>query len=313
MLFHLSYLLIGGVLLYFGGDWIVDGARGLAARMRISPLLVSMVLIGFGTSAPELFVGVKAVNYGHFDIAMGNVVGSNIANLLLVLALTAVIAPIATTRRLLWVDGGAALAATVAFILACLDGEVSRIEAGLLIAGLLVFVFFRLKADQVTGDGETDEDLFDIPKALLFVVLGLVALPVGAHLFVIGAVGSAVYMGVPEAVVGLTVVAIGTSLPEMAACLCAAAKKQSDMAIGNILGSNVFNSTVVVGVASLFVPMQVSERFVASDLWLMLGFTLAALYMMRTAFQLSRVEGGLMLAAYTGYLWLLSGPVWLFF
>lgn len=313
MLFHLSYLLIGGVLLYFGGDWIVDGARGLAARMRISPLLVSMVLIGFGTSAPELFVGVKAVNYGHFDIAMGNVVGSNIANLLLVLALTAVIAPIATTRRLLWVDGGAALAATAAFILACLDGEVSRIEAGLLIAGLLVFVFFRLKADQVTGDGETDEDLFDIPKALLFAVLGLVALPVGAHLFVIGAVGSAVYMGVPEAVIGLTVVAIGTSLPEMAACLCAAAKKQSDMAIGNILGSNVFNSTVVVGVASLFVPMQVSERFVASDLWLMLGFTLAALYMMRTAFQLSRVEGGLMLAAYTGYLWLLSGPVWLFF
>lgn len=308
MLFHMSHLLIGGVLLYFGGDWIVDGARSLAVRMRISPMLVSMVLIGFGTSAPELFVGIKAVNNGHFDIAMGNVIGSNIANLLLVLALTALITPIATTRRILWVDGGAALAATFGFILVCLDGEISRIEAIVLIAALLVFVFYRLKADVIEDDDESDE-LFDMPKAGLLAVLGLIALPVGAHLFVVGAVGSATYMGVPEAVIGLTVVAIGTSLPEMAACLSAAAKKQRDMAIGNILGSNVFNSTVVVGGASLFVPMQVSERFLASDLWLMLAFTLVALILMRTAFQLSRIEGGLMLAAYTGYLWLLSGPV----
>lgn len=308
MLFHVSHLLIGGVLLYFGGDWIVDGARSLAVRMRISPLLVSMVLIGFGTSAPELFVGITAVSNGHFDIAMGNVIGSNIANLLLVLALTAVITPIATTRRLLWVDGGAALTATLGFILVCLDGEVSRIEAGMLIAALLAFVYFRLKAD-VAEEADEDDELFDAPKAALLAVLGLIALPVGAHLFVVGAVGSATYMGVPEAVIGLTVVAIGTSLPEMAACLSAAAKKQRDMAIGNILGSNVFNSTVVIGGASLFVPMQVSERFLVSDLWLMLGFTFAALFLMRTAFQLSRIEGGLMLVAYTGYLWMLSGPI----
>jgi len=308
MLFHVSHLLIGGALLYFGGDWIVDGARSLAVRLRISPLLVSMVLIGFGTSAPELFVGITAVSNGHFDIAMGNVIGSNIANLLLVLALTAVITPIATTRRLLWVDGGAALTATLGFILVCLDGEVSRIEAGILIAALLGFVYYRLKAD-VADEDEEDDEIFAMPKAVLLAVLGLIALPVGAHLFVVGAVGSATYMGVPEAVIGLTVVAIGTSLPEMAACLSAAAKKQRDMAIGNILGSNVFNSTVVIGGASLFVPMQVSERFLMSDLWLMLGFTFAALFLMRTAFQLSRIEGGLMLVAYTGYLWMLSGTV----
>lgn len=311
MLENISYLLIGGLLLYFGGDWIVDGARSLAEKMRISPLLVSMVLIGFGTSAPELFVGIKAVSNGHFDIAMGNVVGSNIANLLLVLALTAVITPIATTRRLLWVDGGAALAATMGFILATLDGEVSRTEACLMIAALFAFVIYRLKNDDA-GEGDDEDELFDTPKAIVLTILGLIALPVGAHLFVIGAVGSATYMGVPEAVIGLTVVAIGTSLPEMAACLSAAAKKQKDMAIGNILGSNVFNSTIVVGGASLVVPMQVADRFLTSDLWMMLLVTLVTLYMMRTSFQLSRIEGGLMLAAYTGYLWFLSGPVMTF-
>jgi len=307
MLYHLSYLLVGGVLLYFGGDWIVDGARSLAERMRVSRLLISMVLIGFGTSAPELFVGIKAVTNGHFDIAMGNVVGSNIANLLLVLAVTALIAPIATTRRLLWVDGGAALVGTVAFILVCLDGVVSRSEAVVLIAALLVFVFFRIRSD-VAGDDESEVDLHAMPKALMLAGLGLVALPVGAHLFVIGAVGSATYMGVSEAVIGLTVVAIGTSLPEMAACLCAAAKNRGEMAIGNILGSNVFNATVVVGGASLVEPMLVSERFLASDLWLMLAVTVAALFFMRTAFQLSRLEGGIMLGVYAGYLWFLALP-----
>ncbi|MEM8811931.1 MAG: calcium/sodium antiporter [Pseudomonadota bacterium] len=307
MLLYISFLLIGGLLLYFGGDWIVDGAKGLAERTHVSPFLIAMVLIGFGTSAPELFVGMRAVSYGSFDIAMGNVVGSNIANLLLVLALSAVIAPIATSRRLITIDGGAALAATVAFILVCLDGTVSRTEAFLLIAALFGFLYFRLRTDQAEDD-EEDEASISLTKAVGLAVLGLIALPLGAHLFVAGAVGSATYMGVPEAVIGLTVVAIGTSLPEMAACLCAAFKRQNDMAIGNILGSNVFNCTIVVGGASLVAPMQVSDRFLNGDLWLMLGFTVAALYMMRTAFSLSRVEGGILLATYAGYLWFVSMP-----
>lgn len=306
LLENVAYLLIGGLLLYYGGDWIVDGARSLAERLHVSPLLVSMVLIGFGTSAPELFVSMRAVTFGHFDISMGNVVGSNIANLLLVLALSAVIAPIATTRRLLWIDGGAALVASLAFVLVCLDGEVGRVEATAMIVALFAFIFYRLKVDQ--ADDDEDEETIETPKAIALTVLGLIALPAGAHLFVAGAVGSATYMGVPEAVIGLTVVAVGTSLPEMAACLSAAAKKRNDMAIGNILGSNVFNCTIVVGGASLLAPMQVSDRFLTSDLWLMLAFTFCALYMMRTAFQLSRVEGGIMLAVYAGYLWFVSVP-----
>lgn len=295
MTFDIALLLVGGALLFYGGDWLVDGAKAIADRLRVSPMLVAIVLMGFGTSAPELFLSVDAVLADRHAIAVGNVVGSNIANLLLVLALTAVLSPVAVAQGTLRTDGAAMLLATVAFAFVAVDGLITLLDGAILILGMIAYLVLRCRTD--CGCDDTGLPL-PVMKSSLLVGAGIVALPSGAHAFVEGAAGLAASIGVSEAVIGMTVVAIGTSLPELAACVVAALKRQADMALGNILGSNVFNSTIVIGAAAFAGPVEVAGVFIDRGLWIMIAATVVTLVLLRTDRQLDRREGMAMLAAY---------------
>lgn len=309
MLSDIAFLLAGGVLLYLGGDWLVDGARGLAARFGVSPLFVGIVIMGFGTSAPEIVVTVDAALTGAHDVAMGNVIGSNIANLFLILAITAMLSPVMANPTIIRFDGPAMVLATFAFAALALDGLVGRLDATLLMTLALCYFWLRLRGDRSkTRNGNNDlEDAIEIPltKSVLLAGAGIVALPCGAHIFLDGAVGLAVLLGVSEAIIGVSVVAMGTSLPELTACVVAAKKNRGDMALGNVLGSNVFNSTIVIGLAAFTTPIHVSSIFADRGLWLMILTALAAMVFLRTGYVLSRREGGVMLAGYVGILYLL--------
>lgn len=291
------FLLIGGGLLFYGGDWLVDGIADLAEGLGVPPVLLAFVVMGFGTSAPELFVAVDAILADAPDIAMGNVVGSNIANLLLVLAIAALIAPLAIDGDVLRIDGGAMLAGAIALGLVALDGVVSRIDAALLVLGMLIYLGMRWRTLPPSDDAECG------PSGGWLVAAGkccvaLIALPAGAHLFIEGAIGVAARLGAPEALIGLTVVAVGTSLPEMASCFAAAMRRQSGMIIGGILGSNVFNGTIVLGAAALVAPVAVADEFIVFWIPIALAASVASLVFLRTGFFLSRREAMIMLVAY---------------
>lgn len=296
MVIDLLFLVAGCTLLYFGGDWLVDGVSGLANRLRVSPIIVAFVVMGFGTSAPELFVAVNSTLAGAHDIAMGNIVGSNIANLFLVLALTALVRPLIVDPGVMKVDGGAMLIAALALWLVAFNGTVGRVEGALLVAAMLGYVAMRWHSLREAADAEDDSPA--LTTTVFLSLLALAALPAGAHLFVEGARSIATQLGVSEAVIGLTVVAIGTSLPELAACLAAALRQQAGMILGGILGSNVFNSTVVLGGAALLVPINVSGAFLTGWIPVMVAASIVALALLRTGFILSRKEAGFMLATY---------------
>lgn len=289
MVLDILFLSIGGTLLFCGGDWLVDGIEGLAMRYRVPSVLVAFVVMGFGTSAPELFVAVQATLAGAPDIAMGNIVGSNIANLLLVLAVTALIMPLAIDRNVLRIDGGAMLLSALALGVTAADGAVSRSDALMLILGMLGYLLFRYRT--LPANAAVEDDPARGHSASIFkCVVALIALPVGAHLFIDGAVGIAELVGVSETIIGLTVVALGTSLPEMASCVAAALRRNSDMVLGGILGSNVFNGTVVMGSAALAVPLTVSPDFTGFWIPVMLAGSVMTLIFLRSGFVLSRRE-----------------------
>jgi cation:H+ antiporter len=293
---EITFLVIGGLLLFFGGDWLVDGVAGLAKRFRVPPVVVAFVVMGFGTSAPELFVSVNAVMIGSSDLAVGNVVGSNIANLLLVLALAALITPLPIKRQTLWFDGTAILVAAVAFWILASDGLLSGGDAILLIGGMFGYLWLRW---QNLGDEEEEsEPEISFVRSGVLTVLALLALPAGAHCFVEGASSLAIRMGVPESLIGLTIVAVGTSLPEVAACVAAAIRKKADMVIGGVLGSNVFNGTIVIGASALVHPIAIPVEFQAFWLPLMTGATVVSLLLMLTGYRLTRLEGAVMLIGY---------------
>lgn len=302
MLFDLSLLVGGWLLLYVGGDWLVEGARGLAAHLGVSPIFIAIVVMGFGTSAPEIIVTVDAVLSDRSDVGLGNVVGSNIANLFLILAGTAVLAPMAITPGTWRVDGMAMLVATVGFAALAMDGLLSRFDAGLLIVAMVTYLCFRLHAD--TNDGDHG-DTVAYGKAAFLAAGGIILLPVGAHIFVEGAVNIATRFGVSDAIIGLTLVAIGTSLPELTASLSAARKGRADMALGNILGSGVFNSTIVIGSAALLVPITIPPIFLDRGLWLMIAVAVITIVFLRTGYRLGRREGAVMLAGYATIMYLM--------
>lgn len=298
MVLDLFFLVAGGALLYFGGDWLVDGVSGLAHRLRVPAVMVALVVMGFGTSAPELVVAIKAMLAGVPDIAMGNVLGSNIANVLLVLALAALVTPIAVDRDILRVDGTAMMVAALALWFSAYDGTISRLDAALLVVGMLVYLgarwcsFDKTEAPDIGNDG--------LLFTLGITAASLVSLPLGAHFFVAGATNIATTLGVSEAIIGLTVVALGTSLPEIAACLAAAIRREPGMILGGVLGSNVFNSTVVIAGAAAVANIPVADVF--QDFWIvaMIGTSLITLLFLRTGFRLNRLEAMVMLALYGG-------------
>ncbi len=271
-------------------------------------MVVGLTLVAFGTSAPELVVSVQGALSGHGDIAVGNVVGSNIFNVAVILGLSALIFPLSVHRDLVRRDMPVMLLAALVAIMFLHDGHLGRSEGGVLLAGILAYVVLSVRA---TRRHPPPLEELAIPvasgglsKAAALVVLGLALLVLGAHALTWGAVGLARRFGISEAVIGLTIVACGTSLPELATSVVAACRKQADIAIGNIVGSNIFNVLAILGTAALLRPVECPEVR-AFDLLTMGGFSLLLLPLMWTGFRISRTEGALFLALYTGYLYLL--------
>lgn len=308
MLIDIAQIVGGLVILLVAGDLLVRGAVNLALRLGIPALMVGMTVVAFGTSAPELLVSVKAVLSDAGGLALGNVIGSNIANILLVMGLPALIAPVLIGRESLR-DYAIMLAATGLFIGLSFTGVIAFWQALVLLAAFALFMGESIWRGQ---RGRTDPDDLEgadpaLPgaKLALFLGLGLVGLPLGANLLVAGAVDIAELLGVSDVVIGLTIVAVGTSLPELATTLMAALRREGGVALGNILGSNIFNLLFILGVAGMVGPMVVPEAMLRLDLWVMLAAALMLAPFVWTGRAIGRVFGALLLLGYGGYIWLL--------
>lgn len=312
---------LGLIGLVAGAEFLVRGSVALAYRMRISPLVVGLTVVGFGTSTPELAASVGAALSGAPGMAVGNVVGSNIANILLILGAAALVSAIATTKHAFVRDGSALIGASVILAGVCWLGAVDRITGGLLLVLLAGYVGLSLIQDRRRANAaaavhrEQGEAVHLQPSALwvsaLCVVGGIAGLVAGAWALVTGAVTIARAWEVPETVIGLTIVAVGTSLPELTTSIVAGLRGQSDVAFGNVVGSNIFNILGILGVTALVSPLDIPHRIAAFDVWLMLAVTLVAVLFAVTGWRITRWEGFVLLcgyAAYIGFLFLPGGP-----
>lgn len=311
MLLNLVLLIAGMALLVVAGNALVKGAVGLAENLGISPLVIGLTVVAFGTSAPELFVSVQAALGGSPGIAVGNVVGSNIANVLLVLGLPALIAPIDPNQPGLRRNLTAMLAVTLVALWLLSNGHIGRLEGLLMFAGLCAFIGWQVHTARtgavVPASGDIHDEVGDVPhetRAIaLYLAAGLVGLPIAAQLTVSGAVGIAERFGVSDAVIGLTVVAIGTSLPELATTLLAALKRSGAVAIGNVVGSNIFNIAGILGLTALIAPVPVDPRIVSIDMWVMLAVTVLVAGLGYARIAAGKAIGIAMLVAFVAYLW----------
>lgn len=303
----MTYLLfvVGLAALFFGGEYLVRGASAIARKFNLSPMVIGLTIVGFGTSAPEMLVSVQAALAGQPAIAIGNVLGSNIANILLILGLSALIAPLLIPVRKLWRDLAFMLAATAVIWVMLLDGQVTRFDGVILLAGLAIFLIVAF----LTGKSDEDQSIEgDIPqwKAWAMTLGGLVVLVIGARFLVDSATDIARAFGISEAVIGLTIVAVGTSLPELATSVIAAIRKQTEIAVGNIVGSNIFNIFGILGTTAVLAPIPADPRFASIDMpWVAataVGLTILAFVLGG----LPRIAGALLLAAYGGYVFLMG-------
>jgi cation:H+ antiporter len=314
MLLAVLGVVSGLAILTAAADWFVVGAVRLAARLRLSAVVIGAVVIGFGTSAPEMVVSGLAAGQGKLDIAVGNIVGSNIANLSLVLGAAALVTTLTVTGRTIRREVPLVMGATVVFAIVVQDG-LSRAEGLLLLVGVVASVAWVLVSSRGGGDEEltheVEEFLADGPVVLsrevVRTLVGLVGTLGAAQLLVVNATSVAERLGLAEGFVGLTIVAIGTSLPELATALQAARKDETDLIVGNLLGSNLFNSLAVGGVAALAGPGPVGDPVLTGTaIWLMLGIAVTAKLFMRTGYRVVRPEGGILLAVWLGSLPLLA-------
>lgn len=310
MMLILISLAAGLVLLYFGAEGLIRGASSLALRLGITPLVVGLTVVAFGTSAPELVVSTKAAYLGQGGIAVGNVVGSNIFNIAVILGLSALIRPLRIRVQLLKFDMPVMLGVSLLCWALFRDGQLSRPEAALLFAGILAYtvinvVMARRETSKVVEkefEEGTPHKSRNAGIDLLLVVGGLTLLVLGARFFVSGAIDLARLWGISEAVIGLTIVAAGTSLPELATSLIAAFRKEDDIAIGNIVGSNVFNILAILGVSGMITPLS-TGGVTPVDFGVMLGVAFLLLPLMHTGLRLARWEGAVFVALYGGYVW----------
>jgi len=309
MLLTLLYLLIGGILLYLGAEWLVRGSGNLALRYGVPPLVVGLTVVAFGTSAPELVVSVKAAISGFGSIAVGNVVGSNIFNIAVILGLSALVRPLKVNVKVLKVDTPLMVVFSLLFIVMMQNGVLQRWEAGFLLAislvyiGLTIFLGKKSSKDMPEAEIKSLENPLQggLVKDVFFIIFGLVGLLAGSHLFVKGAIALAESLGVSQAVIALTIVAMGTSLPELATSVVASAKKQEDIAVGNIIGSNIFNLMAILGVSGILSPLR-PQGIGLVDLAVMAGLSAMLLPLMRSRYQIGRYEGGFFILTYIAYL-----------
>lgn len=304
MLLNIIYILIGFILLVKGGDFLVDGSVAIAKRAKLSNMVIGLTVIGFGTSAPELLVSAQAALVGSSGIAIGNVVGSNIANIALILGLTAIIFPIPAGKDVLHRDAPFMLLATVMMVVVGVYGVINRLVGILFVVLMIAFVSWqvilgRKNARDESGNPSGQMSLW---KALILVVVSIAALVFGADTLIKGACGIAEALGTSQRIIGLTIVAVGTSLPELFATVMAARKHQTDMAIGNIIGSVTFNIFCVIGISSIITPiMQANVGFIF-DYVVMLSLAVLLLLFLYTKNLLERWEGVVLLLIYIGYI-----------
>ena len=309
------WLILGLITLIVAGEFLVRGAIGIAKRFHISTLVIGMTIISFGTSAPELLVCLDAAMSGHPEIAIGNVVGSNIENIALVLGITVLILPIVVDRNSKRIDWPMMMLATVLFAIFAWDGEIQRYEGVILFIILVAFTYWlirnsrkKTKKELAAAAIESDEDE-DIAKikdkpiiSVLFLLIGLVGLFFGANWLVDGAIDIATHFGMEERVIAVTVVAFGTSVPELITSAMAALKGETDISIGNLIGSNLFNIMAVIGLTAIVQPIGVSDAIIASDMWWMIAIAVGLLPLMVIGRKIGRFKGTLLLGTYIAYI-----------
>lgn len=312
------YLIAGFILLLIGGEVLVKGAVAVAGKFKVPPLIIGIVLVGFGTSVPELVTCIKAAIDGAPDIAVGNVVGSNIANILLVAGTGALLIPVATPLAEFKRDGGAVAIATIAFVAVCLMlGEAGRFVGGVFLVMLMGYLYYAYASARKETAGGAPEDMIEELEELetfmgrpittskgLILTFGGIALTVfGAKYLVDGAIIIAENFGVSETVIGLTIVALGTSLPELATAVIAGVRGHSDVSLGNILGSNIYNILAIMGTTAIVQPLRIPPEIIQFDLWVMVGATVLLIVAAVNGMKIARWEGGVLLAGYIAYMY----------
>jgi cation:H+ antiporter len=316
------FLIAGLVLLVIGAEILVRGASRLASSLGISPLVIGLTIVAFGTSAPEMAVSIDASWAGQADLALGNVVGSNIFNVLFILGVSALVAPLVVSQQLVRLDVPLMIAASIVVLLMGMDNKISRIDGVILFAAVLAYTFFLIRqsrressalvteqyvAEVGAAGAQNGSALMQYLKDGAMILGGLALLVLGAQWLVDSAVQIAQYLGMSELVIGLTIVAAGTSMPELATSVIASLRGERDIAVGNVVGSNIFNLLAVLGLSSIVAPdgVQVADAALAFDIPVMVGVALICLPIFFTGFLISRLNGALFLfyyVAYTAYL-----------
>lgn len=316
MILSLVAILGGLILLVWSADRFVDGAASTARHFGMAPLLIGIVVIGFGTSAPEMIVSASSALSGSPGIALGNAYGSNITNIALILGLTAMIKPLLVNSDILKKELPILIAVTALSAYLLYDANVTRLDAIILLSvffaymGWTIIVALRSKNDALSEDVNAElaeHSAMSLGKSLMWLIVGLLLLMVSSQLLVFGAVEIAKFFGVSDLVIGLTIVAVGTSLPELASSIAAARKGEVDLALGNIIGSNLFNTLAVVGIAGAIKPMEVGSEVFSRDIVIMSGLTVLLFFMCfnprrnPNGGRINRLEGLVLFLAYVGY------------
>ncbi|MBP3193475.1 calcium/sodium antiporter [Natronogracilivirga saccharolytica] len=310
-MFDLFFLIIGIVLLTIGGELLIRGSLSAASFFKVSPLLSGLIIVGFGTSAPEFAVSVDAAINLRADIAIGNVVGSNIGNILLILGLCALIKPLAVRPLALKRDALTVMLSSVLLLVLVGGSSLARFDAIILAIALLGYLLLAYFSQRHTSSPSAElhkaeaTEVTGIPgstlKTIVYILLGLLLLIAGAQVLLLGAIGIAESFEISEAFIGLILVAVGTSLPELSISVLATIRGHADVAVGNILGSNIFNTLGILGVSAMLQPLPVNQRILDFDLWIMLGVSMLLFLFLYTGKKVTRREGCILLFGYLAY------------
>ncbi|OQZ00296.1 MAG: calcium/sodium antiporter [Candidatus Brocadia sp.] len=312
MVLQIVLLFAGLAGLYYGAEWLVGGASRFARSFQIKPVVIGLTIVAFGTSTPELVTSVTAGMRHLSDIAMGNIIGSNIANIGLILGLSALVRPLTIDTKLLYREMPIVVGISFLLYFMVWDGTLSRTEGAILLGGIVLYTcyVYRIALKEASLVEQEYEEFLgtedtNVRKNIFLILIGLGALMGGAHFLVHAAIFIAKVIGISELVIGLTVIAVGTSLPELATSLVAAIRKESDISVGNVLGSNIFNILTVLGISSIIQPLSVNAASLRVDMPVMLFFSIFIIPLITWKFMISRVQGMMLLIGYAVYiLWL---------
>ncbi|NWG26922.1 MAG: calcium/sodium antiporter [Ignavibacteriaceae bacterium] len=307
----LLFLILGLVALFIGAEGLIRGSASLALKIGITPLVVGLTVVAFGTSTPELVVSIKAAIIGNSSISLGNVVGSNIANIALILGLAAVIRPLDIHANVIRREIPIMIGLTVLLIVLLIDGELSFVDGLIFVLGIITYTVVNVLMARKEKNAEVEKEFkeglktkLSVPVSIIFIIGGLGLMILGANLFVTSSISIAKAIGVSDAIIGLTIVAVGTSLPELITSIVAAYKNESDIAIGNVVGSNIFNILGILGITAIVIPLS-SAGISYVDFGVMLFTAIILLPLSKTGFKISRLEGLSLVAGYMIYLYYL--------